>query len=183
MKLYSLLLFAMIIASASFCQEASDTASKKGKIYSIHISKMDGSVQKGYLYSVNENELTITPVAKNVANLYTISAEQLNTMQIRRKGNVAKGVLIGAGTGAVAGILIGLISGDDPPNSCDLCPYESSLTAGEKAAIGGITGLFAGAGTGMIIGALTKKKFTIHGKRENYVIHYQELVERAMTQQ
>jgi uncharacterized membrane protein len=84
--------------------------------------------------------------------------------------------------GAVAGIIIGLASGNDPvmaypnPNEDPLglgtmvvaMNNSFAMTAGQKAVFGGLGLGATGAIVGSIIGAVAKKKFIISGKREKF---------------
>jgi len=111
-----------------------------------------------------------------------IPAENIRSFSLRRKNSALRGALIGFGIGAVAGIVIGLASGDDPvmeypdpaTDPLGLGTFGTALnnafamTAEEKA-IGGGIGLGAtGAIIGTIIGAVAKKKFIIGGKKEKF---------------
>jgi len=77
-------------------------------------------------------------------------------------------------------VIIGFASGDDkkeayPTNDpTGLGSFAVSLhnaftmTAGEKALVGGVLMGVGGTLTGMVIGAVAKKKFIIGGKKEKY---------------
>ena len=76
------------------------------------------------------------------------------------KNNVVRVALAGAVTGLVAGGLIGLISGDDPPGLF-------SFSAEEKALLFGLGMAAGGAGIGALEG-LVKIKIPINGSMENF---------------
>ncbi|MEI9909239.1 MAG: hypothetical protein WDO71_06025 [Bacteroidota bacterium] len=134
---------------------------------------------KGRLYAINDDQLVLL---KSVNNQQYIPVENIKSFSLRRKNSILKGALIGFGTGALTGIIMGLASGDD---SVDEYPDASTdpwgigtfgtalnnafaLTAEEKALVGGIGMGASGAIIGTIIGAVAKKKFIIGGKKEKF---------------
>jgi len=86
----------------------------------------------------------------------------IETVKIRRKGRIGRGVLFGALGGFALGGIIGLASGDDDPNNCFFC-----LSAGDKALLAGIPLSIVGAGLGALIGSL-KVKIPINGNISNF---------------
>lgn len=86
----------------------------KIKIHKVWITMVDGSKVKGNLYSADEEIIRISNNNSfDVSNLISIEASKVNVIKIRRKGQVGKGVWVGALTGAGAGMLLGLVEGDD----------------------------------------------------------------------
>jgi len=158
-----------------YAQTENEFEKKKEKKFIAAIKPTDGTVTKGEITGINENSI-------HIKNLSPYSYNQVQTISVKRKNSVLRGALIGLGVGIASGVLVGLASGDDKeqpyyPYSQD--PYgignlfvaiENSfaMTAGEKALYGGIGLGVTGAVAGAIIGAVTKKKFTLGGKKEKY---------------
>jgi hypothetical protein len=100
------------------------------------------------------------------------------------------------GIGLVTGFVAGLASGDDhiaqyPSAGNDPFGLGSfavsmnnmfAMTAGEKALVGGVVLGTGGVITGIIIGALAKKKFIIGRKKENFRDLEGELRKRLIVQ-
>ena len=126
---------------------------------------------KGILYQSKESSILIAPLVKNRQQisdktLIEFQIRNIETIKLRKNKRVGKGILIGAVTGLVAGGLVGLLSGDDPPcNSGGLICFRS--TAEEKAVIGGVYLAVFGAGVGALIGSI-KIKIPINGSSEKY---------------
>jgi len=156
-------------------QTENEFEKKKEKKFIATIKTTDGMVTKGEITGINENSI-------HIKNLSSYSFNQVQTISVKRKNSVLRGVLIGLGAGVVSGVLIGIASGDDKQQ-----PYYSygqdptglgnffvtiensfAMSAGEKALYGGIGLGVTGAITGAIIGAVAKKKFIIGGKKEKY---------------
>ena len=123
---------------------------------------MDGSkVMKGNLYSADKDGIKIIKGEPfDVSNLVSIEAKQIEKIKIRRKGQIGRGVWIGALTGASVGVIAGFVSGDDEPGFF-------SATKEEKALGAGITFGVLGSGIGALIGT-GKKKIILNGDPENY---------------
>ncbi|MGB5359417.1 MAG: hypothetical protein WBN27_05685, partial [Eudoraea sp.] len=127
----------------------------------VWVSLTDSSKVKGVLYSADENAIKIAKnYSMDVSNLTSINYQNLDILRIRRKGKVGKGAWIGALSGVGAGMLIGLIDGDDEPGLF-------SMTMEEKALLGGILLGVVGTGIGALI-ATKKEKIVINGDIENY---------------
>src|SRR5688572_25397914 len=165
-------LFTIIVLNA---QSDSITAGKKQKSFTATIRTMDNRMIKGSVYSVNDSQL-VTVRSSN--NHQYIPAENIRSFSLQRKNSVLRGALIGFGIGAVAGIVSGLASGNDPvytepvydPFSAIAVSLNNAfaMTAGEKAVWGGIGLGATGAIIGAVIGAVAKKKFNIGGKKEKF---------------
>ncbi|GHA74456.1 thiamine pyrophosphate-dependent enzyme [Pontibacter akesuensis] len=127
---------------------------------------------KGALIEVQDSAIRIVQrvyirknsiVSTNASMVVPVSS--ISKIQVRKKGKVARGVLLGALGGMAVGAIVGYASGDDtcPPGSW--CLFQ--LSAGDKAVIGGVTGI----GPGMALGALAssgKKTTIINGDQTLY---------------
>lgn len=147
--------------------KAQDTIQKK-KIYRTWISLNNESNKiRGFLYEANDSSILVSrslvikgysPDRSKMVNLNIINIE---TIKIRKNNNVGKGFLFGTLTGFALGGLIGLISGDDPPEDW------FAFTAGEKAILLGVPFGVIGAILGGEIGTI-KLKIPINGSMNNY---------------
>ncbi len=178
MKKLSFLITCLLALAISRAQSDS-TSDKKQKSFTVFIRMLNNKMIKGRLYAINDDQLVLL---KSVNNQQYIPVENIKSFSLRRKNSILKGALIGFGTGALTGIIMGLASGDD---SVDEYPDASTdpwgigtfgtalnnafaLTAEEKALVGGIGMGASGAIIGTIIGAVAKKKFIIGGKKEKF---------------
>ena len=200
--LVSLLL--LLFGATLFAQQDSVSASHKSRKPNMATIRLtDGSKAKGWFYSMNDSQVLLLSSA--VRQLKTadaglpgqstsFSVNRIQSISLKKKGATLKGTLLGFGIGAVAGVIIGFASGDDPvasypPPGGDPTGFGGlgaaiqnafALTAAEKAVGGGILLGFTGAITGTLIGALVKKKFLIGGKQQRYRDLQGELMTRLM---
>lgn len=165
---------AIVVANA----QTDSTAGTRHKLMIASITTMDGQRINGLLSAVNDSQLLL----RKPNGQLTVRAENLRSFTLKRKNSVLKGALIGFGVGAVAGVLVGFASGNDPvmayPNPGDdpfgigsmgVALHNSfAMTAGQKAVAGGLGLGVTGAIVGTIIGAVAKKKFVIGGKKEKF---------------
>lgn len=162
-------ILSLLIVHISHAQESQDLTIgyqfQKDNSYKTWITNNpDQSKLKGFLYEKNDSSIIIREGFKNFKEIdsqeftyddlmnlpleYTcIPFSNITEMKVRRKGRVGRGVFIGALTGFAVGGLIGLIDGDDPPDTF------MALTAGEKALILGIPMAAFGAGVGGLLGS------------------------------
>ncbi len=139
-------------------------------IHKAWVRLMDGTTQTGYLYSVHEDGIKITlDKSFDVINLITIDASTIQQLKIRRKGNVGRGVWIGAVTGASVGALLGYVSGDDGWFS------KEAIATG-----GGIFGAVVGSGIGALIGT-SRKYFKINGNITQYLSQLEVIRSYSLT--
>jgi len=159
MKATSIILMGILLLYSMRGQ--AQNATKKVKLHKVWVSLTDSSKVKGVLYSADENAIKIAKnYSMDVSNLTSINYQNLDILRIRRKGKVGKGAWIGALSGVGAGMIIGLIDGDDEPELF-------SMTMEEKALLGGILLGVVGTGIGALI-ATKKEKIVINGDIENY---------------
>ena len=154
----------------------SQSKTQKILIYKAWVNYIDSPIKmKGYLYQVKDSSIVISGVKpvpsitihKN--HLYEISYKHIDVIKIRRKGRVGRGILIGMGSGFLAGIMIGYISGDDEPS------YWITLTAEEKAIAAAVPLAITGGIIGWIVGT-NKKKIYVSGNFDNFRINRTELI-------
>lgn len=168
-------IFIGIVSMSLFQKVNSQPVSKRKPIYKAWVYYVDSPIKvKGYLYQVKDSSIVISGIKPRPTStihpnyLYEISYEHIDVIKIRRNGRVGRGTLIGIGTGFLAGILIGYISGDDPPS------YWISMTAREKAIEAAVPLAITGGIVGAIVG-LNKKKINISGNFENFKTRQIEL--------
>ena len=179
-------------------------AAKKKLPLHAKLSTMKGDIEKGWLYRVTDSSIIllqnvkgfqIENVMKNGANstvLYEINARDIKSISLQKKGAKSRGALLGMAGGAAAGAIAGFASGDDPtyndpvydPLSAILIAVANAfaLTKEEKALAGSVTGLVAGGLVGYIIGATTKKKFTIDGDPANLHLLHDQVYNRVLVE-
>jgi hypothetical protein len=144
-KLFSILTVVVVLGA---CKNQSDPAIGSAKQATIDSINTVNTVKKQAIDSVNtvkerEAERRVRAAQANSSNnssSNTTTTTTTTTEEPKKKGwsSTAKGAVIGAGTGAVAGGIIGKNA--------------------KGAVIGGLVGAAAGAGTGAIIDAKKKKK-------------------------
>lgn len=143
---------------------------QKNKIYRTWIElNREPFKTKGALYELKDssilvsNSLVIQDYSTDRFETVKLHINDIETVKIRRKGRIGRGVLFGALGGFALGGIIGLASGDDDPNDC----VFFCLSAGDKALLAGIPLSITGAGLGALIGSL-KVKIPINGNISNF---------------
>jgi len=115
----------------------------------LEVQKKDGQTIKGELLSVKNGMLNLL-IYENATKV-DVHLNEVRSLGIEKKGSFLKGLGIGVLSGAVTGALLGFLSGDDKPeNMWDIF----SMSAGEKALVGGIAFGVVGGAVGGIAGAL-----------------------------
>ena len=190
MKLLTLL--ALLVFSNISAQ---DSVSKKPMPNYATIKLSNGSIKKGWLYRINDDQLVLLRASPKQIKKFDPSAadqwsnrqlivpiENIQTIAARKRNAVQKASLIGMGAGILIGAVIGFASGDDekepyPPAGSDPFGLASlsvalsnsfSMTAGEKAVMNGAGLGLAGAIIGGIIGTVAKKKFILGGNKQKF---------------
>lgn len=193
-------LLAITFSASSQIETTTDTTKTKVPSRAI-INTMNGGKIKGWLYKIDTGNVYLLPARTKALQplnykvpdvndaSYNVEALQINTIVLKKRNEGLKGAWIGFGAGAVIGAIIGFSSGDDPVSPLSGNAFNDifvsirnsfAMSAGEKAAVIGITGGAIGALIGGITGALLKKKFIIGGKKTIYQNSFEELNKRAM---
>ncbi|MFD2998754.1 hypothetical protein ACFS7Z_00135 [Pontibacter toksunensis] len=184
MKYFSII--AMIVLYFLNSVNAQDNI-QKNKIYRTWITFNNKPLQtEGVLYEIKDSSILVSSsvaikdYSTDRVETLKFNINEIETIKIRRKNSVGRGILTGAITGFAVGGLIGLISGDDPP-----CPQGTwfcfRLTAGEKALITGIPFSIGGAGIGALVGSV-KVNIPINGSIDNYNKNKNELLKYSIKQ-
>ncbi len=160
----------LLMANFSCAQEKQDLMSgykfEKKRSYKTWITLTPDQLKlKGFLYEKNDSSIIVWDGFKDFKEIDSAQityAELMNRplefsfiplaniekMKARRKGRIGRGVFIGALTGFAIGGLIGLIDGDDPPDTF------MAYTAGDKAIVLGLPLAVVGAGVGGLLGSI-----------------------------
>ncbi len=142
----------------------SERSARKGVYQAwIYTSGLSKPLKK-YVLSTTDSSLLLVGSPLSIFEPTTAIQEililDIKKIQFRKKGRVGRSMLAGFGIGAGMGLLAGALGGDDPGDFL-------SLTAGQKAVIGGVLLGFAGAVAGLISGFL-KKSIPIDGSPDKY---------------
>ena len=149
----------------------------KPKTYKSTINLNSDNIKKGYLININDSAVFLSkkPLPLNFNIPYTETASTINyssisSISLKRKGSVGRGALFGALSGFALGTIIAVADGDDPyiPPEQDFFGIGNAfrLNTGEKIFVYGLSSATSGVLIGLVVGALTKKKFTINGQKE-----------------
>ena len=178
--------FLLCFPSVTNAQNFSDLKEKPYRAWSY---SMEGNyITQGYLLHHNDSII----VLKNFTfqNEILIPLSEVHRLRFRRKNSSAAGMLYGALAGLSLGIISGFIAGDDPPpppsNCQDItCAIVVGLTtvtlsAEDKALLGGLFGMSTGAGIGALLGASKGPPVYIYGNPAAYQSAQTELVKYTL---
>ena len=164
-------LLTIVLLALSLQAIAQDSSAVKTVTYKTKIKGVTSTT--GYLSAFSDSSLFVSPVEISFSPFSKqtfgdrIEFQNLREVSLKRKGSTVRGLLTGAVSGAVFGVILGFADGSDyKKNTGSWCLF--CMTAGQKAAAGGV--VFGGLGgiTGTIIGAVSKKKFVIAGKKDRF---------------
>jgi len=168
-----LLIFILGIAGTVYAQKTSP----KNRLYKTWIKKTNSKTRLvGVLYQVEDGKLQIS---ENNFDHQVIYAHEIDKIKLRRQGSIGRGVMIGILSGFATGVLIGLMSGNDPP--CARPPRNSGfggalgyavcssfrMSAAEKALGAGVSLGLVGGIVGAVVGSL-QIKIPINGSSEKF---------------
>jgi len=125
------------------------------------------NMMKGVLYEVNDSSVLVSNsfLKKDYSigkyNVTKISFRNIDLVKIRMKNSKVIGASLGAVTGFVAGWLIGLNKGDDPPG------WGLTFSARDKAKIYGIPMAIGGTVIGGLVGSI-RIKIPINGNIDKF---------------
>lgn len=127
-------------------------AQPRAKMYKLKITTKTGRVKSGYLREMTDSTLLISPQPLLESPVESIKNKSIQSITVRERHAIWKGVLIGAGTGAFIGGLIGYATYKEP-----VC-YSFCLDFGPEADAlgGGLIGGAAGALIGLAVGSSSK---------------------------
>ena len=188
MKKLIILIIALVPFYCLYAQDDPIISSKKIMPNMASLKTVDGRIQKGWFYQLNDSQMVLLDKLNQHNKINDNSSigrhyyniDQVQSLSLRKKNSVMKGFLIGLGFGILTGVITGFVSGDDkieplPPADSDpfgigtaFVSFSNSfaMTAGEKAVFGAIGFGTVGAITGILIGAIAKKKFIIGGSKK-----------------
>jgi hypothetical protein len=112
----------------------------------LWIERTDGSILRGELLALQGEDLVIAD--KSSYEKVIVSFDEMKSIRIVKKSGFLKGIGLGLLTGGATGVLLGFAGGDDDPG-------WFSMTAGEKAALGGLALGIIGTGIGGLCGAVS----------------------------
>jgi hypothetical protein len=108
-----------------------------------------------------------------------ISYNDIDVLQLHRKGSLLKGLGIGAAAGLVAGGIIGGLAYNPPTSesgSTEQFVIRLFDTRAESIVVGAVLGTLSGMVVGTIAGALSHKTFNIQGDK----IQFHHMQKKAM---
>jgi hypothetical protein len=165
-----LFLFALSFATFGDSLFAQDTLITVEKPMIVRIVTIDRQIRHGYLYAITDSSLLFSAERlfprpmDSLAHrgLHSFGYREMGEVDIYRKGAIGRSMLLGLGIGVATGALLGVIGGDDPPNEL------IAFSAGEKAAVFGLTGGTIGVVIGLIAGVAGHHTFHVGGDRKKY---------------
>ena len=155
----------------SFFIPAKDSVHHKPKTLAVKIKLSGNKSFSGYLVNMNDSMLqliskrapfgtTPTEISFGYANVISVS--------IHRKGNIGRGFVIGALSGAAMGALIGAGTYSPNPTGID---YGIGANMAGASLLGGILGGI----TGTLVGAIGKN-FSIKQEKLKFLLMHQKLI-------
>jgi len=165
MKIHAILLLLLVCAINPLT--AQDSTSLKYRTFRITVYGPDKIITSGWLANITDSSVLVSsqPVRFGIpADIKEppkpIIFTRLQTVDIKRKNGGTRGLLIGLASGFIIGAVIGLASGDDTEGFI-------RFSAGEKALAGGVLlGAVSGL-AGVVVGAVSRKRFNLQGNKEN----------------
>jgi hypothetical protein len=150
---------------------------RKPKVYKVWVYTMDDVRVKGYLSKADSSGVVVSGTPSRISpDTLRINFENIKSVKYRRKGAGGRGTLIGLGSGATAGFLLG-IAGGDQTSTCHgwfggtyTCTTPAEEVGTVYAVLGGVTGSIVGA-----IAGGSKKEMIIEGGPTRYAKQLESL--------
>jgi hypothetical protein len=196
-QFFGLCLLGMSVHICAIAQQTDtdDSIVLKKRIYKVSIITADSKRNTGYLASLSDSNLYLSPhplhfsLLKINDNLAAYPYTHLEKIVIKRKAAAGRGAWQGALFGLAAGAITGFASGDDPvvPTNNSNDPFGNviggisnsfRMTAGEKAVAGGFVGAVTGSLIGVLVGSLAQRKFLIGRNKQRFHEMRQNIVEK-----
>lgn len=171
-KLIAAILIGMMLLHNTNAQEPNNLKSKY-KCWIYYDSTSAYSNLKGIIHSVADSGIIFaTSISGNTfkeddRQLRYLEISNIEKIKIRKKGNVGRGILIGAGVGFLVGGLIGYASGDDNPGWFSMTAEAKAVALGTALSI-----------PGMLIGGIagaTRITIPISRKQNRYKMQQAEI--------
>lgn len=149
-------------------RQVEDFKTVSGGLYSVADSSVVFARFRGGFYQHTPTEV--------------IPIEQIWDIQVRKKGQVGRGVLFGAGIGLLLGATIGLASYTPCKSQPGSLGFDCFLDSPAYDALGGgLVGLIIGGSVGGGIGATHRQIFLVKGKQGAYVAQREKLKNLSLT--
>lgn len=152
MRKLKILVIVLLCSVTSFSQQTK----KKIRPHRVWVSVIeDQDVIKGYLFAIDDTSIKIiNKKSLDTSDLKTVEAKNIDIIKIRRKGKIGRGIGIGAASGIVLGVIVGLVDSQD-----------SWISTETSVAMASAPLTLIGAGLGAGFGAI-KKKIEVKGNIE-----------------
>jgi hypothetical protein len=140
----ALILLLIFLMLSVFVQDSAAKEEKPGA--QLRIEKTDGSILQGELLALKGEDLVIADTGSYEKVIVNVG--EMKSVRIVKKSGFLKGIGLGLLAGGGTGMLLGFASGNDDPG-------WFSMTAGQKAALGGLALGVLGTGIGGVCGAIS----------------------------
>jgi len=168
MVMKGVILFLLLVFSLSDLKAQAHP--QKKTLYTVNIQlKADNQlIRGGAFYEVKDSSILVSPGKLNEKYLMDnpvlkeFHFTDIETIRTGKKNRVLKGLGYGAITGIAAGVIIGLIEGNDNEDKM------FSSTAGEKAYMAGVMFGLAGGAIGTFAGLSATVKIPVNGNFETF---------------
>jgi len=168
MKSYALKIFLVLVIllplKESFGQIDTNVNKKNYRSW-INLNSKSAIIE-GVLQHINDSSIQILridhfPLHNTKDKHTTISTRSIESIKVRRKGSIGKGMLIGGLAGSIIGTLVSISVANQNDKSPGIYVYPILITG-------------CGVGLGAMFGSI-KIKFTINGNQDNFNYYKQEL--------
>ncbi|MBS1935044.1 MAG: hypothetical protein JST96_13665 [Bacteroidetes bacterium] len=166
----SIFLIATLVSTVTFSYPQ-DTLPQKEIKFKATIRTTKLNLQRGYLFGISNTDIHLSKTKAplrfygldNSPETSKFNFSDIDLVSIRRRNSIGRGAAIGSVSGALLfGIIAAVSSSSESSDTWQI------ISPGAQIAGGVIVGGIAGAGIGILIGALAHKTFIIHGKKERF---------------
>ena len=159
----------MLILVIAVAHGQDSTKKFRKMVFKARVLAHDQLIAKGFLLQINDSSVALSQAPQPFMSgadyrdsPQKIHYSEIDCIELKRKGSVGKGILIGTIAGAAVGVLIGYASGDDDGFDENGNMILNSMNAGDKARVtGGVLGILGGL-IGAVIGAVSNKRIYIN---------------------
>ena len=169
--------FSLILLSVFLCLPSYLLAQKELRPYKAKLFMINGKVIKGFLFSINREELILINDLENSVITDTINITGVRKITLRKKGKVGRTILFSSLAGGVSLGVISRVSNNANDQIGVIGSDEAAVTMG---AVGGI---ILGAVAGTFIGLTPNKTYKINGSQPLFDKYFADLKTKCLSQQ